>query len=601
MSSSEVSPVDIADNPRPLLSKSAHSVHFYADDQLLIDDLTRLIGTALVSGDAAIVVATKAHREALAGQLRARHLDIAKAAAEGRLISLDAEDTLSRIMSDRLPDSGRFKKLIGNAITGVRAAMNSEQRGVVVFGEMVAILWAQGKQEAAIHLEELWNSLAGEYSFSLRCAYPMNGFHKDEHAHDFSRICAQHSDVLSPKSDADGLLLTDSEPLRTIAKLQQKLQVLEYEKSLRESERRFRLLVEAVQDYAIFMLDASGHITSWNVGAERLKGYKATEILGQHFSRFYPQEDVAAAKPQRELVIASTEGRVEDEGWRVRKGGSQFWANVIITAIKDEQGQIIGFSKVTRDFTERMRAQKALQESTLKLQQSEKSLRELSFHLLRMQDEERQRIGRDLHDSLGQYLSVLKMKLDCLTSAPSRMQAQDAAELLQCVEITEQAVKEVRTISYLLYPPMLQEMGLKSAISWYLDGFTKRSGIKTTFEVSPGFARLASDVELAIFRVLQESLTNVHRHSGSETAVVRLLLGPKAFVLEVSDQGKGAHLGKMETPGEDWIGALGVGLRGMRERMRQIEGNLELWSSDKGTTVIATVPLEKASPAPVAS
>jgi signal transduction histidine kinase len=193
------------------------------------------------------------------------------------------------------------------------------------------------------------------------------------------------------------------------------------------------------------------------------------------------------------------------------------------------------------------------------------------------------------------------MKLDSLNASPSRMQPRDAAELLQCSEITEQAVKEVRTISYLLYPPMLQEMGLKSAISWYLDGFTKRSGIKTAFDVSPGFARLAPDVELAIFRVLQESLTNVHRHSGSQTATVRLLLDANAFVLEVSDQGKGAPLGNMETPGEDWIGALGVGLRGMRERMRQIEGNLELWSSDKGTTVIATVPIHKASPAPAAS
>jgi len=600
MSSSEVSPVDITYNIRPLPSKSPHSVHFYADDQLLIGDLTRLIGTALVSGNGAIIVATKAHREALASQLQARHLDIAKAAAEGRLISLDAEDTLSRFMSDRLPDPDRFKRVIGSAITSVRAAMNSEQRDVVIFGEMVAILWAQGKQEAAIHLEELWNSLAGEYSFSLRCAYPINSFHKDEHADGFSRICAEHSDLLSPRSDQE-LHLTDNEPLRIIAKLQQRLQVLEYDKALRESERRFRLLVEAVQDYAIFMLDASGHVTSWNVGAERLKGYKAAEILGQHFSRFYPQEDLAAGKPQRELSIASSEGRVEDEGWRVRKDGSQFWANVVITTIKDAQGQIIGFSKVTRDFTERMRAQKALEESTRKLQQSEQSLRELSFHLLRTQDEERQRIGRDLHDSLGQYLSVLKMKLDCLNTAPPRMPPQDAAELLQCVEIAEQAVKEVRTISYLLYPPMLQEMGLKSAISWYIDGFTKRSGIKTTFEVSPGVARLAPDVELAIFRVLQESLTNVHRHSGSETAVVRLVLGLKAFALEVSDHGKGTHPGKMETPGEDWMGALGVGLRGMRERMRQIEGNLELWSSEKGTTVIATVPLEKASPAPVAS
>jgi len=596
MSSSGISPVDIAGNARrPLLSQSAHSVRFYPDDGLLIDDLARLVGTALISGDAAIVLATRAHREALDYQLQDRHLDIARVIAEGRFVALDAEESLSRFMSNGLPDFDCFKQLIGGVITDVRIALKSQQRRVVIFGEMVALLWLQGNQEAALCLEELWNILAGEYSFSLRCAYPMNGFHKHEHTEGFARICAEHSSVLSANAP-DGLLFTDSEPLRTIAKLQQKLEALEYEKALRDSERRFRLLVEAVQDYAIFMLDAGGHITSWNIGAERLKGYKASEIIGQHFSKFYPEDDNAAGKPQRELAIASSEGRVEDEGWRVRKDGSQFWANVVITAIKDANGAVIGFSKVTRDFTERMRAQKALQESSIKLQASEKSLRELSFHLLRTQDEERQRIGRDLHDSLGQYLSVLKMKLDSLNSDPSRMQPQDAAELLQCAEITEQAVKEVRTISYLLYPPMLQEMGLKSATSWYLDGFTKRSGIKITFEVSPGFARLAPDVELAVFRVLQESLTNVHRHSGSQTATVRLLFHAHAFVLEVSDQGKGTQVGKLETPGEDWMGALGVGLRGMRERMRQVEGNLELWSSDKGTTVIATVPIHKAAP-----
>jgi len=379
-----------------------------------------------------------------------------------------------------------------------------------------------------------------------------------------------------------------------------KLQVLEYESTLRETERRFRLLVEAVQDYAIFTLDADGRVNSWNVGAKRLKGYEASEIIGQHFSRFYPAEDLQAGKPQRELAIAASEGRVEDEGWRIRKDGSRFWANVVITATKDAHGGVIGFSKVTRDFTERMLAQRDLQDSQRKLQDSERSLRELSFRLLRTQDEERQRIGRDLHDSLGQYLSVLKMKLDSLKSSPSKMSPHDLAELNNCAQIAEDAVKEVRTISYLLYPPMLEEMGLKSAISWYLDGFTKRSGIRTTFEVSPALGRLAPDVELATFRVLQESLTNVHRHSGSPTADVRLLLDDDNFILRVSDQGKGVNLNNFELPGQDWTGAHGVGLRGMRERMRQIEGNLELWSSEEGTTVTATVPLRHAAAVPAA-
>jgi PAS domain S-box-containing protein len=580
------------------LNHSAHSVQFYFEDRLLIEGLAGLVATALVSRDAAIIIATKVHRETLARELKDRDLDTTRAIADGRFVCLDASETLARIMLNGMPEPERFSRLMGGLITKARAAAKSEQVGLVIFGEMVALLWAEGKHQAAIRLEELWNDLAAQYSFSLRCAYPMNGFHKQEHADSFAKICAAHSSVLPLGSRA--LVLNDDEQQRTIVALQLKLQVLEYESTLRETEHRFRLLVEAVQDYAIFTLDADGRVNSWNVGAKRLKGYEASEIIGQHFSRFYPAEDIQAGKPRRELVIAASEGRVEDEGWRIRKDGSRFWANVVITATKDAHGGVLGFSKVTRDFTERMLAEQNLQDSQRKLQDSERSLRELSFHLLRTQDEERQRIGRDLHDSLGQYLSVLKMKLDSLKSFPSKMSPNDLAELNNCAQIAEDAVKEVRTISYLLYPPMLEEMGLKSAVSWYLDGFTKRSGIRTTFEVSPALGRLAPDVELATFRVLQESLTNVHRHSGSPTADVRLLLDDDNFILRVSDQGTGVNLNKFELPGQDWTGTHGVGLRGMRERMRQIEGNLELWSSEKGTTVTATVPLRHAAAVPAA-
>ncbi len=129
------------------------------------------------------------------------------------------------------------------------------------------------------------------------------------------------------------------------------------EESLRRSEERFRLLVEGVQDYAIFMLDPQGHVASWNAGAERIKGYKADEIIGQHFSRFYPQEALDRGWPAHELKVAAAEGRFEDEGWRVRKDGSQFWANVVITALKDDRGNLLGFSKITRDLTDRKQAE----------------------------------------------------------------------------------------------------------------------------------------------------------------------------------------------------------------------------------------------------
>jgi two-component system NarL family sensor kinase len=282
----------------------------------------------------------------------------------------------------------------------------------------------------------------------------------------------------------------------------------------------------------------------------------------------------------------------------VRKDGSRFWANVIITAIRDDDGTLIGFGKVTRDFTERMKMERSLREEVaqrreteLHLQNSEKSLRELSLHLLRTQDEERRRIGRELHDSLGQSLTALKIKLDMLGTVAARKNDEVASEIAECVGLAEESLKEVRTISYLMYPPMLEEMGLASAIRWYVDGFSARSGIDTTFEVENDLGRLQRDVELALFRVLQESLTNVHRHSGSQTAHIRLLMGNGRVTLEVTDTGKGIVPGLLEQSGQDWTGALGVGLRGMKERMRQLGGSLEVVSTEKGTAVSAMIPV----------
>ena len=572
---------------------SAHTVQFYREDRSLVEALAQYIGTALTNGDAAVVIATGAHNAALVRELTASGFDIAKAVAEGRYQSLDAAEVLSQIMADGVPDELKFTSLMRGIFDRAASAAKRDRPCVAVFGEMVALLWAEGKHAAAIRLEELWSALARTHSFSLRCAYPMSGFGERSHSASFSRICAEHSAVLPDESYT--ALFSNEERLRRVAELQQRLEILEKEKALHESARQLQMLVEAVQDFAIFMLDTEGRIRTWNMGAQRINGYKAAEITGKHFSCFFSEEDVKAGKPQRELEIAAREGRIEDEGWRIRKDGSKFWANVVIAAVKDDAGNVIGFGKVTRDITERMSAQRALEESQRKLQDSEKSLRQLSFHLLRTQDEERRRIGRDLHDSLGQNLAVLKMKLDSLLVKSNENHSNDAKDLRQCARLTEDAVKEVRTISYLLYPPMLEEMGLKSAIPWYLEGFMKRSGIVTDFEVSPEFKRLPSDIELALFRVLQESLTNVHRHSGSPTADVRLFVNEGAVVLKVIDKGHGVNAQDSEKSGQDWIGALGVGLRGMSERMRQVGGSLEVSSTPDGTIVTATVPIPEAA------
>jgi PAS domain S-box-containing protein len=341
-----------------------------------------------------------------------------------------------------------------------------------------------------------------------------------------------------------------------------------------DPDNTIRLLVEQITDYAIFLLTPSGEVATWNPGAERIKGYRPQEIIGRHFRVFYGPQDQAAGKPEHELLVAAT-GRFEDEGWRVRKDGSRFWANVIITAIRDSQGQLLGYGKVTKDLTERKRA--------------EEQVRELSGRLLKVQDEERRHIGKDLHDTVGQYLAAVKMSLDGLVSEELLDEPEIRKQVADSVSKIDRAIREVRTLSYLLYPPMLEETGLSSAIRWHLDEFSKRSGIRATHEIADE-ARLPRDIELALFRVFQESLTNIHRHSGSKTAQIRFAIEHERAFLEIKDQGKGMPSNFRGSQGHS-PGTLGVGIRGMYERVRQLGGELEITSTAEGTTVSVIMPL----------
>src|SRR5579862_1148860 len=574
-----------------------HVVQFYGDDSALLDALVGFVGPALKAGDAALLIATQAHREELARLLEADGIDVADAAKRSRYLALDARETLSAFMVDGMPDPVRFEELIVKRVRQAREAAGDEGLRIVAFGEMVAILVLNGQAEAALALERLWTRLAKTYSFSLRCAYPMEQFNRYARKELFMRVCDEHSAVIPAEGFV--MLSTEEERLRSIAELQQRANALEAELALHRSEEQLRLLVESAQDYAIFLLDPDGRVATWNLGAQRIKGYQASEIIGKHFSVFYPEEDLRSGKPQMELEVATAVGRFEDEGWRLRKDGSRFWANVIITALRDSSGNLRGFSKITRDTTEKMLALEALRntnqelreevarrtQAESKLQESERSLRKLSGHLLRMQDEERRRLGRELHDSVGQYLAALKMGLEA-------MHDNSNSQVQECVQMVDQCMKEVRTISYLLYPPMLEEVGLRSAIPWYIEGFSKRSGIQVACDIDPKVGRFSRDAELAIFRILQESLTNVHRHSESATAQVFLGLDDGTVYLEVSDQGKGISPAALE-PGSDSSNTLGVGLRGMLERVHQLGGSMELSSNERGTTVRATLPREK--------
>jgi signal transduction histidine kinase len=227
-----------------------------------------------------------------------------------------------------------------------------------------------------------------------------------------------------------------------------------------------------------------------------------------------------------------------------------------------------------------------VEERTRELSERTEQVRELSAKLLSLQDEERRRLARELHDSTGQMLAAMKMVLDEM-----RIEAKEpnfAALVNQSIELNDEMSRQLRTMSYLLHPPLLDEVGLPSALRWYTEGFAERSAIKVDLQVSDGFHRLPQEMEIAIFRVVQECLTNIHRHSGSPTASVRLNRTNDAVDVEISDTGQGIASDRVR--GDRIVS--GVGLMGIEERMRQFGGSVKITSSENGTLVNAGIPLK---------
>jgi signal transduction histidine kinase len=220
------------------------------------------------------------------------------------------------------------------------------------------------------------------------------------------------------------------------------------------------------------------------------------------------------------------------------------------------------------------------------------ALRQLSGRLLRLQDEERRRIARELHDTTGQSLAGLAMNLTLVKDSAPKLSPKARACLSESLELAEKCSREIRTLAYLLHPPLLEEVGLGSALQWFVDGYTQRTGIDVDWEIPPQLGRLPGDVELALYRVVQEGLTNIHLHSGSKKAQICLKCRPDQVLLTVADEGRGLPPGLRERGGRRGA-KLGVGISGMRERIRQLGGQFEIISGSKGTTLNVIVPLGK--------
>ncbi|MEU4445505.1 PAS domain S-box protein [Actinosynnema sp. NPDC050801] len=362
-------------------------------------------------------------------------------------------------------------------------------------------------------------------------------------------------------------LFDDTGGLRGFAKVTRDMtERRRVDEELRSSEERFRLLVQGVLDYAIFMLDPKGHVISWNAGAERIKGYSAADILGEHFSKFYPPEDLVARKPWRELEVATEVGRFEDEGWRLRKDGTRFWANVVITALFDDTGRLRGFAKVTRDMTERRRVERTLTEQ-----------RRLVGHLVEAQELERRRIAWDVHDDSIQAMVAVGMRLQLLAN---RLPEQEAAVVRRLDEAVRASIGRLRDLVYRLRPPELDRHSLVEALNHYLADVTGAWGITYRLRHSLDPEPQAESA-VTIFRICQEALANIGKHAQATSVELSLTSVDGGTLVEVADDGVGVGLGvglgaatPSDRPAFDHFGMVE-----MRERAETAGG---WWSVNEG-------------------
>jgi PAS domain S-box-containing protein len=327
---------------------------------------------------------------------------------------------------------------------------------------------------------------------------------------------------------------------------------------------------------AISILDAEGRIVFWNRGAEHLYGWAREEVTGQRLNEVL-KTDLPRPLAQIENILRH-EGCWDCELRHTTKQGTRITVASRWALWQDETKRVRGRFQLDTDITRR--------------KQIENELRVLSGRLLSLRDEERRRLARDLHDSVGQLLAGAAMNL---AMAQRKLSPNDPASsqlLNELGNLLEQSVKEVRTMSYLLHPPLLDEVGLPSALEWYISGFSERSQIKVELNLPPELGRFARDVELAIFRIVQETLTNVHRHSGSQVARITVSKSAGQIRLKVEDEGKGMEL-PLNSRDNAERPLLGVGISGMRERVRNLGGQMQLRSGSWGTVVEVLLPTEE--------
>ncbi len=403
--------------------------------------------------------------------------------------------------------------------------------------------------------------------------------------------------TISPVRDGTGKVVGASKVARDVSERKR------IERAMRESEERFRALVTSSSDVVYRMnpdwsemrqLDSQGFISISDTG-------KLTkEWLNEYI---HPDDQQLMLRTLRDAVRKKSTFQLEH---RVRrKDGRIGWANSRAVPLFGANGEIVEWFGAATDVTDRKESEEKYRQlaksldaevraRTRDLEAQAKQLRELSWRLLRTQEDERRHIARELHDSAGQTLTVLGIGLAQVLQETGRRAPEVAAKIELVQEMVQQLHREIRTASYLLHPPLLDETGLHSALSWYVQGLVDRSGLDVRLEIPEDFGRLPGEMELVIFRLVQECLTNIHRHAESKTASIRMNCEATQITIDIQDQGKGMSAERLA---EIQAGNSGMGIRGMRERLSQFDGTVTIQSNGCGTRVLAIIPVPRSNAA----
>ena len=447
----------------------AHDVQFYCSDEFLLESLVPFISNTLQKRGAAVIVATKAHRDGLAHRLESRGVGLSEAVQQGRYVALDAAETLASFMVKGLPDPRLFSEVIGGVITQASAAAGSQSSKLAVFGEMVALLWQRGNTRAVIELEQLWNELGRSHSFSLRCGYPLGSFDREEHRESFSKICSEHHSVIPAESYTASP--DDKDRLRLVA--------------------------------------------SWQQTEQALK----TESLERRLAQNRNQE---------------------------------------------------------------------LMQQVRRQETAEEELRRFARRMLTARDEEQRRIASELHENTAQLLAALSMYFGVLEDEEESLSPRAARVVASSRKVTENLLKQVRKLSYLLHPPTLDDVGLGSALREYVEHLVSRSSMRVDLQISENVGRLARKLEIALFRMVEAVLADISLHARGGKVSVALSRASGKVVLDIHDYGDGTPRG---------VASTGSGITGMRERAVELGGSITIRTDHQGTLVSVTLPAEEAAQA----